>query len=279
MKGAWSKGIVADGPQVNSWTPTRAFMSRTLGSHDPSRNHPYLLIYNSKSRREKPFFFFFFLPGPGLNQRPSAFQPCALPTKPSRYTLARPSQLGIYTFNFYHRKHNCYQWLVGSTGCILTPSSWKFTIGKGNSLDQYMYMHCLCEKWARFVRLYTCNGDFDQVYHWNYGSYGHQTWCGYSLIIPLYLLKISYHPQFLCGRGDRSHQDATIKTSYIFIVIIKKIMWKESSRLVTDNQTNRVASCPAHIAVRRAACVHELNPYPCTCSNESAVSTKKVAFS
>ena len=24
-----------------------------------------------------------------------------------------------------------------------------------------MYMHCLCEKWARFVRLYTCNGDFD----------------------------------------------------------------------------------------------------------------------
>ena len=27
---------------------------------------------------------------------------------------------------------------MGTTGCILTPSSWKFTIGKGNSLDQYI---------------------------------------------------------------------------------------------------------------------------------------------
>ena len=38
----------------------------------------------------------------------------------------------------------------------------------------------------------------------------------------LCLLKISYHPHFLCGRGDRSYQDATIKTFYNHIIIILK---------------------------------------------------------
>ena len=60
-----------------------------------------------------------------------------------------------------------------------------------NSLDQFM-LHCLCVKWAHFVWLFY-NGGFDQVYYWNYGSYGHQTWCGYSLIIPLYWSLLLVH--------------------------------------------------------------------------------------
>ena len=81
----------------------------------------------------------------------------ALPTKPLRNTQATLSQLGIFTIV----NNNYLQWLVGSIGCILTPSTWKFTIGKvllyWVAVKTYTriciaYIHVTgSEKWANFA--------------------------------------------------------------------------------------------------------------------------------